>query len=82
MSVTKYLDELGCKHFFDTFRLEEDSPFADLVIAMTDLSKELCDEQDAKIVLCEFPAGNKTRKNCIVHFHRGRGLRTTRDRGD
>lgn len=58
-SVTKYLDsldevslegELGREHFFDTFRLEEDSPFADLVVAMTDLLDELRDEQDARFV--------------------------------
>ncbi len=47
------LDErakLGQEHFFDTFRLEEDSPFADLVIGMMDLLHELRDEQDAKFV--------------------------------
>lgn len=58
-SVTAYLEsldevgldgELGREHFFDTFRLEEDSPFADLVVAMTDLLEELRDEQDAKFV--------------------------------
>lgn len=58
-SVTEYLEsldrvsldsQLGREHFFDTFRLEEDSPFADLVVAMTDLLKELRDEQDAKFV--------------------------------
>lgn len=58
-SVTEYLDslsevsldsELGREHFFDTFRLEEDSPFADLVVAMTDLLEELRDEQNAKFV--------------------------------
>lgn len=42
--------ELGREHFFETFRLEEDSPFADLVTAMMDLLKELRDEQEAKFV--------------------------------
>ena len=42
--------ELGQDHFFDTFRLEEDSPFADLVVGMMDLLSELRDEQDAKFV--------------------------------
>nr|WP_122090407.1 type I restriction enzyme HsdR N-terminal domain-containing protein [Halalkalicoccus subterraneus] len=58
-SVTEYLgslnevsldSELGREHFFDTFRLEEDSPFADLIVAMTDLLEELRDEQNAKFV--------------------------------
>ena len=58
-SVTDFLDrldeveldgELGREHFFETFRLEEDSPFADLVTAMMDLLSELRDEQDAKFV--------------------------------
>jgi len=57
--VGKFLDglesvslesELGREHFFDTFRLEEDGPFADLVVAMTDLLVELRDEQEAKFV--------------------------------
>jgi len=42
--------ELGREHFFDTFRLEEDSPFANLVTAMMDLLVELRDEQEAKFV--------------------------------
>ncbi|GAA0289664.1 hypothetical protein GCM10009066_00240 [Halarchaeum salinum] len=42
--------ELGREHFFETFRLEEDSPFADLVTAMMDLLTELRDEQEAKFV--------------------------------
>ncbi|MDS0221124.1 N-6 DNA methylase [Haloarcula sp. S1AR25-5A] len=42
--------ELGRDHFFDTFRLEEDSPFANLVTAMMDLLEELRDEQHAKFV--------------------------------
>ncbi|WP_181693511.1 Eco57I restriction-modification methylase domain-containing protein [Natronomonas sp. LN261] len=42
--------ELGREHFFETFRLEEDSPFADLVTAMMDLLEELRDEQEAKFV--------------------------------
>lgn len=42
--------ELGREHFFDTFRLEEDSPFADLITAMMDLLVELRDEREAKFV--------------------------------
>ena len=42
--------ELGQEHFFDTFRLEEGSPFADLVTGMMDLLEELRDEQEAKFV--------------------------------
>ncbi len=42
--------ELGQEHFFDTFRLEEGSPFADLVVGMLDLLHELRDEQEAKFV--------------------------------
>lgn len=42
--------ELGRDHFFDTFRLEENSPFANLVTAMMDLLVELRDEQEAKFV--------------------------------
>jgi len=58
-SVTSFLDrldeveldgQLGREHFFETFRLEEDSPFADLVTAMMDLLEELRDEQEAKFV--------------------------------
>jgi len=58
-SVTAFLDrldeveldgELGRDHFFETFRLEEDSPFANLVTAMMDLLRELRDEQEAKFV--------------------------------
>ena len=58
-SVETYLDtldpveldgELGREHFFDTFRLEPDSPFADLVTAMVDLLRELRDEQETKFV--------------------------------
>jgi hypothetical protein len=58
-SVTEYLDgldavgldgELGREHFFDTFRLEDGSPFADLVTAMMDLLGELRDERDAAFV--------------------------------
>ena len=48
------LDEravLGQEHFFDTFRLEEGSPFADLVMGMMDLLHELRDEQEAKFVI-------------------------------
>ena len=42
--------ELGQEHFFDTFRLEEGSPFADFVTGMMDLLHELRDEQEAKFV--------------------------------
>ena len=42
--------ELGQEHFFDTFRLEEDSPFADLVTGMMDLLHELRDDGEAKFV--------------------------------
>ncbi|SEL61347.1 Eco57I restriction-modification methylase domain-containing protein [Haloferax larsenii] len=58
-SVHEYLDgldavelsgELGREHFFETFRLEEDSPFADLVTSMVDLLQELRDEEEAKFV--------------------------------
>ncbi|AFO56719.1 Eco57I restriction-modification methylase domain-containing protein [Natrinema sp. J7-2] len=42
--------ELGQEHFFDTFRLEEDSPFADLIIGMMDLLHELRDEREEKFV--------------------------------
>ncbi len=47
------LDEqakLGQEHFFDTFRLEEGSPFANLVTAMVDLLQELRDDHEAKFV--------------------------------
>ncbi|WP_418281384.1 Eco57I restriction-modification methylase domain-containing protein [Halorubrum sp. DTA98] len=42
--------ELGQEHFFDTFRLEEGSPFADLITGMMDLLEELRDDQEAKFV--------------------------------
>jgi hypothetical protein len=42
--------ELGQEHFFDTFRLEEGSPFADLVTGMMDLLVELRDEKEATFV--------------------------------
>jgi hypothetical protein len=42
--------ELGQEHFFDTFRLEDGSPFADLVTGMMGLLKELRDEREAKFV--------------------------------
>jgi hypothetical protein len=42
--------ELGQEHFFDTFRLEEGSPFADLVTGLMDLLEELRDEREAKFV--------------------------------
>ena len=43
--------DLGQEHFFDTFRLEEGSPFADLVTGLMDLLHELRDEQEAKFVI-------------------------------
>jgi len=58
-SVDEFLDsldpvaldtELGQEHFFDTFRLEEGSPFADLVTAQMDLLTELRDEREEKFV--------------------------------
>ena len=58
-SVNEFLDaldavslegELGQEHFFDTFRLEEGSPFADLVTGMMGLLQELRDEREAKFV--------------------------------
>lgn len=42
--------ELGQEHFFDTFRLEDGSPFANLVVGLMDLLHELRDEQEAKFV--------------------------------
>jgi hypothetical protein len=42
--------ELGQEHFFDTFRLEEGSPFADLVTGLMDLLYELREDRDAKFV--------------------------------
>lgn len=42
--------ELGQEHFFDTFRLEAGSPFADLVTGLMDLLHELRDEQDGSFV--------------------------------
>lgn len=58
-SVTEFLNrleeveldnELGREHFFDTFRLDEESPFANLVTALMDLLKELRDDKEAKFV--------------------------------
>ena len=43
--------ELGREHFFDTFRLDDGSAFADLVTAMMDLLHELRDEREAKFVV-------------------------------
>jgi hypothetical protein len=42
--------QLGQEHFFDTFRLEDGSPFADLVTGMMDLLHELRDEREATFV--------------------------------
>lgn len=43
--------DLGQENFFDTFRLEEGSPFANLVTGMMDLFHELRDEQEEKFVI-------------------------------
>jgi hypothetical protein len=43
-------DELGREEFFETFRLEEGSPFANLVTSSMELLHELRDEQEAKFV--------------------------------
>lgn len=43
--------DLGQEHFFDTFRLEDGSPFADLVTGLMDLLHELRDKQEAKFVI-------------------------------
>ncbi len=57
--VSEYLDtleevelntELGREHFFDTFRLESGSPFANLVTGLMDLLTELRDEKEEKFV--------------------------------
>jgi hypothetical protein len=42
--------ELGREEFFETFRLEEGSPFAELVTSAMDLLQELRDEREAKFV--------------------------------
>lgn len=42
--------ELGQDHFFETFRLDSESPFGDLVAAMADLLSELRDQEDARFV--------------------------------
>ncbi|WEL25925.1 Eco57I restriction-modification methylase domain-containing protein [Haloferax volcanii] len=42
--------ELGQEHFFDTFRLDEGTPFTALVTGMMDLLHELRDEREAKFV--------------------------------
>ena len=42
--------DLGQEHFFDTFRLEEGSPFAELVTGLMDLLTELRDEKDNQFV--------------------------------
>lgn len=58
-SVATFLDgfggvdldsELGRADFFETFRLAEDSPFANLVTAMMDLLAELRDDAEATVV--------------------------------
>ncbi|MDR5672021.1 N-6 DNA methylase [Halalkaliarchaeum sp. AArc-GB] len=38
--------ELGQEHFFDTFRLEEGSPFAELIVGLMDVLNELRGEDD------------------------------------
>ncbi|MFB6184206.1 MAG: N-6 DNA methylase, partial [Haloarculaceae archaeon] len=42
--------ELGQEHFFDTFRLEDGSPFAELVAGLMDLLHDLRDEREATFV--------------------------------
>lgn len=42
--------ELGQEHFFDTFRLEEGSPFAELVTGLMGMLKELRDQPDNQFV--------------------------------
>jgi len=42
--------DLGQEHFFDTFRLEEGSPFAELVVGLMDLLYDLRDERNRKFV--------------------------------
>jgi len=60
--VDRFLDELdpiplderadlGQEHFFDTFRLEQGSPFANLVTGLMDLLHELRDEREATFVI-------------------------------
>jgi hypothetical protein len=59
--------ELGQKHFFDTFRLEAGSPFADLVIGTVDLLGELRDEREATFVQGPMTSGRRrTRANGVV----------------
>ena len=59
--------ELGQEHFFDTFRLEAGSPFADLVIGTVDLLGELRDEQEATFVQGPMTSGRRrTRANGVV----------------
>ncbi len=43
-------DELGREEFFETFRLEEGSPFAELVVSSMGILQELRDEREAKFV--------------------------------
>lgn len=43
--------ELGQEHFFNTFRLEDGSPFADLVTGLIGLLHELRDENEEKFVI-------------------------------
>jgi len=42
--------ELGQEHFFDTFRLEEGSPFAELLVGLMDMLHELRDDQENDFV--------------------------------
>jgi len=59
--------ELGQKHFFDTFRLEAGSPFADLAIGTVDLLSELRDEREATFVQGPMtPGRRRTRANGVV----------------
>jgi len=42
--------ELGQEHFFDTFRLEEGTAFAELVVGLMDMLQELRDDQENSFV--------------------------------
>jgi hypothetical protein len=42
--------ELGQEHFFDTFRLEEGTAFAELVVGLMDMLQELRDDQENTFV--------------------------------
>jgi len=42
--------ELSEEHFYDTFRLEKDTPFADLVVGLMDVLTELRDQEESGFV--------------------------------